>query len=166
MGRLADADGEAAARLVLRYFPGDHAAVLAGFAAAPERQFRFLRGALQARTLCPSPPGLKGCTLGRELPACSCAPLGEGGPACVLGSRDLTGSRGRQGAVCQSLLPMALSVAGWLSGLGHRARRQGRLARGGALAWPAIPCIGYSPVDSKSQSHCKCITCGVSTIPS
>ena len=53
MGRLADADGEAAARLVLRYFPGDHAAVLAGFAAAPERQFRFLRGALQARSPVP-----------------------------------------------------------------------------------------------------------------
>ncbi len=34
----------------MRHFPGDHAAVLAGFAAAPERQFRFLRGALQART--------------------------------------------------------------------------------------------------------------------
>lgn len=47
MERLADADGEAAARLVLRYFPGDHSAVLAGFAAAPERQFRYLRGALQ-----------------------------------------------------------------------------------------------------------------------
>ncbi|KAK9840784.1 hypothetical protein WJX81_004448 [Elliptochloris bilobata] len=57
MGRLADANGEAAARLVLRYFPTDHAAVLAGFASAPERQFRFLRGALQAVAAEPAEAG-------------------------------------------------------------------------------------------------------------
>lgn len=73
MGPLADAGGEAAARLVLRYFPGDHAAVLAGFAAAPERQFRFLRGALQART-CSLP--LQAWTTGsRGLFARGCCPM-------------------------------------------------------------------------------------------
>ena len=49
-GRRALGSGQALAHAqVMSHFPGDHAAVLAGFAAAPERQFRFLRGALQAR---------------------------------------------------------------------------------------------------------------------
>lgn len=47
MPRLVAADAAAAARLVLRDFPGEHAAVVANLAAEPRLQYRYLKGAME-----------------------------------------------------------------------------------------------------------------------
>lgn len=49
MGRLVEADGAAAARLILKSFPGDHAAVLASLESSLRLQYCYLKGAMQVR---------------------------------------------------------------------------------------------------------------------
>jgi hypothetical protein len=47
MGRLVQADSTAAARLILRSFPGDHAEVVDSLRRSPQLQYRYLKGAMQ-----------------------------------------------------------------------------------------------------------------------
>lgn len=51
MPRLVGADAAAAARLVLRDFPGDHPAVVAALAESPLLQYRYLKGAMEVRPM-------------------------------------------------------------------------------------------------------------------
>ncbi len=47
MPRFVEADSGAAARLVLKEFPGDHAAVVESLGASPALQYRYLKGAME-----------------------------------------------------------------------------------------------------------------------